>query len=158
MLYIIGKLCFWRVWNSGGKSIFDHRWSARIFVTHPDWIATLIRLKSSICVNQPSVRGKPLFPLDRQPCFATRLLNQKVSLTFKQRLNYEYDQYIIFWTISQLDNKEKICNCWQYAPDVVPDMPQTCPRWCPRHAPDDAPDMPRPAPADTQDMPQTPAS
>ena len=40
---IIGKLCIWRVWNSGGKSIFDHRWSARIFVTHTDWIATLIR-------------------------------------------------------------------------------------------------------------------
>ena len=43
VLYIIGKLCIWRVWNSGGKSIFDHRWSARIFVTHTDWIATLIR-------------------------------------------------------------------------------------------------------------------
>ena len=43
VLYIIGKLCIWRVWNSGGKSIFDHRWSARIFGTHTDWIATLIR-------------------------------------------------------------------------------------------------------------------
>ena len=43
VLYIIGKLCIWQVWNSGGKSIFNHHWSARIFVTHPDWIATLIR-------------------------------------------------------------------------------------------------------------------
>ena len=42
VLYIIGKLCIWRVWNSGGKSIFDHLWSARIFVTHTDWVATLI--------------------------------------------------------------------------------------------------------------------
>ena len=24
VLYIIGKLCIWRVWNSGGKSFFDH--------------------------------------------------------------------------------------------------------------------------------------
>ena len=42
VLYIIGKLCIFRFWNSGGKSFFDHLWSARIFVTHPDWIATLI--------------------------------------------------------------------------------------------------------------------
>lgn len=42
VLYIIGKLCIWRFWNSGGKSFFDHLWSARIFGTHPDWIATLI--------------------------------------------------------------------------------------------------------------------
>ena len=49
VLYIIGKLCIWRVWNSGGKSIFDHRWSARIFVTHTDWIATLIRFLVILC-------------------------------------------------------------------------------------------------------------
>ena len=47
-----------------------------------------------------------LFPVDRQPCFATRLLNQKVSLTFKQRFNYKYDLYILFLN-NHLDNKEK---------------------------------------------------
>ena len=53
VLYIIGKLCIWRVWNSGGKSNFDHLWSARIFVTHPDWIATLIWfLVICICWHQ----------------------------------------------------------------------------------------------------------
>ena len=42
VLYIIGKLCNWRFWNSGGKLFFYHLWSARIFVMHPDWIATFI--------------------------------------------------------------------------------------------------------------------
>ena len=41
--YIIGKLCIWHFWNSGGKSFVDHLWSARIFVTHPDRLVTLIQ-------------------------------------------------------------------------------------------------------------------
>ena len=41
-VYIIGKLCIRRFWNSGGKLFFYHLWSARIFVMHPDWIATFI--------------------------------------------------------------------------------------------------------------------
>ena len=63
VLYIIGKLCIWRVWNSGGKSIFDHRWSARIFVTHPDWIATLIRflVLSSDKVKEVEILSHSLF-------------------------------------------------------------------------------------------------
>ena len=44
VLYIIGKLRIWRVWNFGGKSIVYILWSARIFVTHPDRFATLSRI------------------------------------------------------------------------------------------------------------------
>ena len=53
--------------------------------------ATEIWLHANVLLIYDSTAGEQimLFPVDRQPCFATRLLNQKVSLTFKQRFNYK---------------------------------------------------------------------